>query len=617
MTRITRETSQNGNDDAAETAAERHTDDQNGQGISQSSRQLPGRSLVRDQVMLEYQRTSLEMASRFLQTQQRVMLAYLQGGASAPQQKTHVPNVVSTPQSRALPGPASNVSGSTGHLDLQRSGLVARESKASEHGQASISGSQPEYGAVNDAALAQQPSRLPTISALQQSHVDVTPAVVTAASAPSQSTSYAEQLIEQLIDIVSQRTGYPPEMLDPSLDLEADLGIDSIKRVEILNSFQKLLPEEKKEGLQDGIEKLAAVKSLQGIMDWIRSDFSSITADVSTVASNFSSMELTPMELTPPQSEAHATSAQPSRGEGRGPRLHGAQVTRNGDSKIDFLITMDRHHDLYLNDHTFDGVPVMPMAVCVELMCEAAVSLYPEWSVSSVNDMEIPAGIVFESGKKDIVVCAEVLVHSAEEAVIATSVCTEGKFRRTHFKSKVKLTPKPVPIAEDVIPAGLPARFSLPEFNQPAEPPSSQYIYERVMFHGPLFQGIKQVNGLGTNYIAGQLQPRKVDDFLASSNGEDWILNPALLDSAMQMAGVWGRHFLDVTLLPAGFKSIHIAGTIEGDEFDVVVSVPTDTTGFELKCDLAVFNSAGKMVLLIERLKGIGTKSLNRLSSKG
>src|SRR6266536_1765285 len=35
-----------------------------------------------------------------------------------------------------------------------------------------------------------------------------------------------------LITVVAEKTGYPTEMLAPTMDLEADLGIDSIKRVE-------------------------------------------------------------------------------------------------------------------------------------------------------------------------------------------------------------------------------------------------------------------------------------------------------------------------------------------------------------------------------------------------
>src|ERR1051326_8383907 len=37
-----------------------------------------------------------------------------------------------------------------------------------------------------------------------------------------------------ILSSVVQRTGYPEEMLDLDLDLEADLGIDSIKQVAIL-----------------------------------------------------------------------------------------------------------------------------------------------------------------------------------------------------------------------------------------------------------------------------------------------------------------------------------------------------------------------------------------------
>ena len=37
-----------------------------------------------------------------------------------------------------------------------------------------------------------------------------------------------------LLDVVAEKTGYPAEMLELDMDIEADLGIDSIKRVEIL-----------------------------------------------------------------------------------------------------------------------------------------------------------------------------------------------------------------------------------------------------------------------------------------------------------------------------------------------------------------------------------------------
>src|SRR4029079_3347020 len=48
---------------------------------------------------------------------------------------------------------------------------------------------------------------------------------------------------ETLLAIVSEKTGYPAEMLEPVMRLDADLGIDSIKRVEILSALQEKLPD--------------------------------------------------------------------------------------------------------------------------------------------------------------------------------------------------------------------------------------------------------------------------------------------------------------------------------------------------------------------------------------
>ncbi|QEH37091.1 Phenolphthiocerol synthesis polyketide synthase type I Pks15/1 [Aquisphaera giovannonii] len=45
-----------------------------------------------------------------------------------------------------------------------------------------------------------------------------------------------------LVEVVSEKTGYPAEMLDLTMQLDADLGIDSIKRVEILSALQDRLP---------------------------------------------------------------------------------------------------------------------------------------------------------------------------------------------------------------------------------------------------------------------------------------------------------------------------------------------------------------------------------------
>jgi acyl carrier protein len=78
-----------------------------------------------------------------------------------------------------------------------------------------------------------------------------------------------EELTARLIAIVSERTGYPPEMLDLDLDLEADLGIDSIKRIEILGNYQKSFDFTADDDIAVIMEELAKIKTLRGVAEWV------------------------------------------------------------------------------------------------------------------------------------------------------------------------------------------------------------------------------------------------------------------------------------------------------------------------------------------------------------
>ena len=53
----------------------------------------------------------------------------------------------------------------------------------------------------------------------------------------------SSQLEKILLEVVSEKTGYPAEMLELNMDMEADLGIDSIKRVEIFGALTSQYPE--------------------------------------------------------------------------------------------------------------------------------------------------------------------------------------------------------------------------------------------------------------------------------------------------------------------------------------------------------------------------------------
>jgi acyl carrier protein len=65
------------------------------------------------------------------------------------------------------------------------------------------------------------------------------PAVAPAPVVPAMSVA---GVTEALLEVVSEKTGYPVETLELEMDIEADLGIDSIKRVEILGAMRDRFP---------------------------------------------------------------------------------------------------------------------------------------------------------------------------------------------------------------------------------------------------------------------------------------------------------------------------------------------------------------------------------------
>ena len=107
----------------------------------------------------------------------------------------------------------------------------------------------------------------------------VTPVISSAVS--------AEDITAAMMAIVSEKTGYPQEMLEPGMDMESDLGIDSIKRVEILGVVQDKIPELP----EVPGDELAEMRTLGQIIDHLKGK---IGGDVSEAASGVPTTVATP-----------------------------------------------------------------------------------------------------------------------------------------------------------------------------------------------------------------------------------------------------------------------------------------------------------------------------------
>ena len=109
------------------------------------------------------------------------------------------------------------------------------------------------------------------------------PALVAAraGAAPPPAPAFDSARVMQIVlETVAEKTGYPREMLEPAMQLESDLGIDSIKRVEILAAVQKKLP-----GLPAVDAKvMGGLQTLAAISDYLLQALGAVAQPAATAA---------------------------------------------------------------------------------------------------------------------------------------------------------------------------------------------------------------------------------------------------------------------------------------------------------------------------------------------
>jgi len=112
------------------------------------------------------------------------------------------------------------------------------------------------------------PEKLSGLKTLAQVHAFISESVPAAAVVTAPAKLVAPAAVDfsaVLLSTVSELTGYPAETLTLSMDLEADLGIDSIKRVEILSLLSRRIPN----APSVDPEKLSGLRTLEQVLGFV------------------------------------------------------------------------------------------------------------------------------------------------------------------------------------------------------------------------------------------------------------------------------------------------------------------------------------------------------------
>ncbi len=285
------------------------------------------------------------------------------------------------------------------------------------------------------------------------------------------------------------------------------------------------------------------------------------------------------------------------------------------------LYTLDLQRDHYLDDHRIDGRAVLPFAAAMELMAEVAVAAVPGREIAGLRDIRLLDGVGLEDDRPvSVRIDAEPRTDAAEVELTINPV-NRG---RAHYRARAQLRDpaEPVDSASSYTPRFARGHADMAAPSPPAPladltpfPIGVEDAYRDLLFHGPLFQGIVAIDGMDERGASALLRPSQPGRCVAGGDGGQWLLDPVLLDSALQIQVVWARMQWDVTLLPAEIGCYErIAAAGEGELVRHELRIRPASTPPLCHADHWFFGADGRLLAVLQDVVGVGTQTLNRLA---
>jgi acyl transferase domain-containing protein/phosphopantetheinyl transferase/acyl carrier protein len=443
----------------------------------------------------------------------------------------------------------------------------------------------------------------------------------------------------QLLNIIAERTGYPIEMLDPDLNLEADLGIDSIKRIEVLGTLHR------QTGLigLDRMEEVSGLKTIRQILDFLNkpSTCSSSPSDSSAIPRAVSKIE--PAAAGNDVVQSPEIDNQPNVFP-KDQVVDGNSVTNHGltnahstllpahvlgstdlsatwsligkiesvtpDKEVVIVREFDVSDDLFLKDHalggyvsdrdpTLTGLPLIPLTMTVEMMAEAGAVLLPGKTLIQMRNVRGLEWLGLDDGKLALRITARIIdefqqtgesAPAAEFQIQIVAANADGVRVAEAVAVFADGYPEPPPTTEFVLSSARPSKWT------------AKSLYRDHMFHGPSFRGVHSIERWGENGYEATLRGLPVAGLFRTAHSPRFLADPVLLDAAGQLVGYWAAEHLSTmfNVFPFGIESLQLYASQLKDGEQVACRAQISLVGeSQIHANLEVVNADGRLAMRV------------------
>jgi hypothetical protein len=239
-------------------------------------------------------------------------------------------------------------------------------------------------------------------------------------------------------------------------------------------------------------------------------------------------------------------------------------------------------------------------------MAEAAQAAFPNLRLVAIRDLQLLKGIVVDPAPVPMVITVRSAVHISDDGLteVDVNITTPATAPPVRYRSVVQMAAREMESPVFDVPAWPVAPLSTP----------LDKAYRDWTFHGPLFQRVTEITGIGVNAIVGTIYSSSAIPVLADVGRPQWIIDPFVFDSALQLLLIWSRAQNDKTALPSRFRSFTRYRPLSDEPLTCYVAVESLAAGHALKNQMHFVDGSGRVLAVLDTMEASCTSALNRLA---
>ncbi len=247
------------------------------------------------------------------------------------------------------------------------------------------------------------------------------------------------------------------------------------------------------------------------------------------------------------------------------------------------------------DDPSLDALAVVPLAVTLEILAEAAATLVPGLVCTGMRDVRASQWIVFDEPEIDLELEVKLLAPGEVEAKVRLA--------------KDVGRPRP-PCAEAVLlfaqerPTGQPRAFQFTK-----ERPSSwaaEDLYRKGMFHGPAFRAVTSMTTVAEDGCRSGMVSLPRENLIVGEPQPRFLFDPILLDAAGQVVAFWSQEVVQprADIFPYGLDRLECfaAPPAPGTALECRVFV-THLDERTLISDIEIVDAEGRLIYRLQSWK--------------